>query len=398
MKRPVRVAVVVSHPIQHFCPQYTSWARLPDVDLKVFFASDHGLTAYADAGFQREVTWDRIQLDFPHEFLREARGNPVTNRIDAPDLGDRLSTFAPDVVAVYGYSQQLQRRAVRWAKSSRATVLMTADSELRARRSWPVRALKALVVPSLLKDVTLFLTLGDANEAYYRRYGVSDERLVRCFLPIDVDHYDSVIARRECSRHSVRSALGIPAQHTVLLTVGKLVPRKRQADLIEFSNSLQGQRDGVTVVLAGSGPEEASLRALTSRLGPGGVVFAGFVPPQRLAEYYCAADVYIHCSDDEPHSLAITEATYCGLPVVLSDRCGSYGPTDDVQPGVNGFVYRCGDVSDLSRYIEQALENGVRSRMGEASSRIARAHQVLAHGAGLTQALTLAQPNGARPS
>ena len=72
---------------------------------------------------------------------------------------------------------------------------------------------------------------------------------------------------------------------------------------------------------------------------------------------YCAADVYVHCSDNEPHSLAITEAIYCGLPVVLSDRCGSYGPTDDVQPGINGFVYRCGDVSDLSRCIVTRSKN-----------------------------------------
>jgi hypothetical protein len=36
--------------------------------------------------------------------------------------------------------------------------------------------------------------------------------------------------------------------------------------------------------------------------------------------------------------------------------------------------------------------------MGEASSRIGRAHQALAHGAGLVQALALVQTNWARPS
>ena len=117
----------------------------------------------------------------------------------------------------------------------------------------------------------------------YRRYGISDKRFVRCFLPIDVGYYDSIVARRECCRREVRSALGIPANHKVLLTVGKLLPRKRQADLVRLSNSLQGQRNDVTVLLAGSGPDEASLRAMAHRLEPGGVVFAGFVPPHLLA-------------------------------------------------------------------------------------------------------------------
>jgi glycosyltransferase involved in cell wall biosynthesis len=392
MSRTFRVVVVASHAIQHFCPQYTSWAKLPHVDLHVLLASDHGLSAYADRGFGRDVKWEGIRLDFPHEFLRGATGRAVADDIDATDLADRLSTFSPDAVVVYGYSQRLQRRAVRWATAAGAAVLMTSDSELRAPRSRPVRALKSMVVPFLVKDVTLFLTVGDANEAYYRHYGISDHRFVRCPLPIDVGHYDSVIVRRRQCRDDVRSKLGIPAHHKVVLSVGKLLPRKRQADLVECSNSLHNDRDDVTVVLAGSGPEEQSLRTSARRLGAGGVVFAGFVPPERLAEYYCAADVYVHCSDNEPHSLAISEAIYCGLPVVLSDRCGSYGPTDDVQPGRNGFVYRCGDVREMSLRIMHVLDDEPHyAHMCRASMCIGRAHQALAHGAGLAQALALMQ-------
>jgi len=392
MSRTFRVAAVVSHPIQHFCPQYSSWAKLPHVDLKVFFASDHGVSAYADAGFGRDVKWDGIQLDFPHEFLREAAGKAVTPRIDAPDLGARLTAFSPDVVVAYGYSQQLQRRAVRWARSAGVPVLMMSDSELRASRTWPVRVTKAVVIPWLLKDVTLFLTLGDANEAYYRHYGVSDDRFVRSSFPIDVRHYDSIVAKRQCVRDRVRAALDIPADHTVVLTVGKLVPRKRHADLVRFSNSLQSHRGNVTVVIAGTGQEEHALRTLAHRSGAGGVVFAGFVSPERLAEYYSAADIYVHCSANEPHSVAITEAVYSGLPVVVSDRCGSYGPTDDVQPGVNGFVYRCGDLREMSQRIMHILDDGdLHTDMCGASTRIGAAHQALAHGQGLVDALTRVQ-------
>jgi glycosyltransferase involved in cell wall biosynthesis len=392
MSRTFRVAVVVSHPIQHLCPQYGSWARLPHVDLKVFFASDHGLSAYEDPGFGRDVRWDGIQLDFPHAFLHDAAGKAVTDRIDAPDLGERLSAFSPHVVVAYGYSQKVQRRAVRWARSARVPVLMVSDSELRASRPWPVRVTKAVVIPWLLKDVTLFLTVGDANEAYYRHYGVSDDRFVRCSFPIDVRHYDSIIARRQCVRERLRAELGLPADHKVLLTVGKLVPRKRHADLVRFSNALQQHRGNVTVVIAGTGQEDNALRSLAQRTGTGGVVFAGFVSPERLAEYYCAADVYVHCSANEPHSLAITEAVYSGLPVVLSDRCGSYGPTDDVQPGVNGFVYRCGDVPDMSQRIMHVLDDSdLHAQMSGASTRIGAAHQTLAHGQGLVHALTRVQ-------
>lgn len=390
MSRAVRVAVVISHPIQHFCPQYTSWAALPGVDLRVFFASNYGLVAYKDKNFARVVKWDGIKLDFPHEFLRGAEGKALGNSVDATDLAERLSAFSPDAVVVYGYSQALQRRALRWTRSATIPALMISDSELRAPRDWVKRAVKAIILPLIFRNVNLFLTVGDANEAYYRNYGVSDDRFIRCFYPIDVRHYDSIVAKRDEHRNQIRSQLKIPANHKVLLMVGKLVPWKRQADLVNVSNSMQSEHDDVTVVVAGTGPDEASLRAATRRVGVGGVLFAGFVAPEVLAKYYCAADIYVHCSEREPHSLAISEAIYCGLPVILSNRCGSYGPTDDVRPGHNGFVYRCGDVRDMFRHLLHVLgDRDVHARMCEASRRIGQQHQQLAHGMALTQALAV---------
>jgi glycosyltransferase involved in cell wall biosynthesis len=390
MRKAFRVAVVISHPIQHFCPQYSSWATLPGVDLKVFFASKHGLVAYDDKNFGRIVKWDGIKLDFPHEFLHDADGKAIGPAIDSTDLAERLSVYSPDVVVVYGYSQALQRRALRWAKSKSVPALMFSDSELRAARSWVKRLVKAIILPPVFRNASLFLSVGDANEAYYRNYGVSDDRMIRCFFPIDVSHYDSVLANRDECRNRIRSLLGIPADHRVLLMVGKLVSWKRQVDLVRFSNAMQDERDDVTVVLMGTGSAEASLRAVTRRVGVGGVMFGGFVSPELLAEYYCASDIYVHCSDREPHSIAISEAIYCGLPVVLSNRCGSYGPTDDVQPGLNGLVYRCGDIRHMSARLLHVLNDfELHERMSEASKRIGREHQALAHGMALTQALAV---------
>ena len=131
----IRLAIVVSHPIQYFCPQYSSWARLEGVELRVFFASRQGLDAYHDEGFAGSVQWEGLVLDFPHEFLAESGKRPVTPVIDAPEVEERLAAFRPDALCVYGYSQLLQRRAAAWARRAGASVLMFSDSELRSKRS-----------------------------------------------------------------------------------------------------------------------------------------------------------------------------------------------------------------------------------------------------------------------
>ena len=385
-----RVAVVVSHPIQYFCPQYSSWAMLPGLDLFVLFASDQDLKPYEDRGFGRKIHWEGLKLDFPHRFLPGAEAKSVDRKIDSTELEAQLKAFEPDLLIVYGYWQRLQRRARKWANRSEVSCAMISDAELRTRRSRMKRVVKWIVLPRLFRRVSFFLTVGDANEAYYRNYGVSDDRFVRCFFPIDREHYDSVIAKRRVVRSRVRASLGIPDSHKVILNVGKLVPGKRQQDLVRFSNEIQGRRDDTTVILAGSGLDDNRLRALCQHHGPGGVIFAGFVPPEVLAEHYCAADVYVQCSDHDRHSLAISEAIYCGLPVVISDRCGSYGPTDDVRHGLNGLVYECSNTNDLAHHLLYVLNNDqVYKRMETASKRISRCNQALAHGEALEHCISV---------
>jgi hypothetical protein len=68
-----------------------------------------------------------------------------------------------------------------------------------------------------------------------------------------------------------------------------------------------------------------------------------------------------------------------------------------VQPGFNGFVYRCGDVGEMSRHIMQVLDDqDLSARMCQASTCIGRQHQALAHGKALAQALTILESDGRR--
>ena len=384
----IRLAIVISHPIQHFCPQYSSWSRIEGIDLRVFFASQHGLATYFDKDFAASIRWDGLALDFPHEFLPGAAEQPITLSLDVPSLGERLAEFSPHVLCVYGYSQRLQRRAASWARNAKVPLLMVMDSQLRSKRSWIKRALKAVLLPRLLGNVERFLTVGDANEAYLRHYGIADERFVRCYFPIDVECFDQVQETRSDSRRAVRSQHGIPDHHHVILMVGKLAERKRQQDLVAFANQIGRIRDDVTVLLAGSGQREQELQRLIQTRGPGGVILAGFVQPKVLAGYYAAADIYVHCSEFDPYPLAVSEAVYSGLPVVLSDRCGNFGPSDSVRPGLNGYVYPCGDVDTMASALTRLLESPDRlAAMGRTSGSIGKSNQRLAHGDALLQAL-----------
>jgi glycosyltransferase involved in cell wall biosynthesis len=388
MAKP-RIAIVVSHPIQHFCPAYSSFARESYWDVAVGFASKSGFVKQWDPSFGREIAWEDMKLDFPHTFLNGDAALPISGQLDAPTLPQWLSDFAPSVLIMYGYSQRLQRRALRWAHQAHCPVLMVSDSEARHGASVVRRTLKSVVLPLMYRRVSGFLSVGDANEDYYQQYGVPAHRLFRSPFPIDRDRFEDAYRRRDALRESGREELGVLPDDVLCGMVGKLVARKRQVDAIGALDHLPALGRNLTVVLVGSGEDEAQLRAQASALKKHRVIFAGFTQPRLLPQLYAAMDLYVHCSAEDPHPLAISEAIYMGLPVIVSDRCGSYGPSDDVQPGRNGFVYPCADSSALARLMGRFAEcPSLRQDLGQASRAIALATQAQAHGGGLRAALT----------
>jgi glycosyltransferase involved in cell wall biosynthesis len=76
----------------------------------------------------------------------------------------------------------------------------------------------------------------------------------------------------------------------------------------------------------------------------------------------------------------VSEAIFMGLPVIVSDRCGSYGTDDDVRPGVNGFVYPCGKAAILADYLMRLFrDEDLRLEMGDASHRIGSEQQSITY-------------------
>src|SRR5262245_10159772 len=351
------VAVVVSHPIQHFCPMYGSIARSEVCRIKVFFASSAGLNSQWDPNFQRHIRWEGLTLDFPHTFLNGGKSLPLGESVDAPDLERALDEYGPDVVTVYGYAQPLQRRARRWAISRGRRVFMTSDADNRRRQGLLKRMAKRIVLPGIYRDVDCFLTVGDANETQYAAYGARPEHMFRAPFPVDRDLLEPVFSAKRTHGRRLRSELAISEDALVISVIGKLVPWKRQHDLIEALALLDELPQRLCALIIGTGQEDGNLRCAMSRLRRQQVLLMGFVQPRDLARYYAATDIYVHASSVEPHSLAVSEAIYMGCPVIISDRCGSYGTTDDVQPGRNGFVYQCGDVSALAAAIRRLAES-----------------------------------------
>src|ERR1700686_2068299 len=74
--RRLRLAYLVSHPIQYQAPMLRRIAQEPDIDLTVFFGSDFSVRGSKDVGFGVGVNCDVPLLEgYRHEFLPALRDN-----------------------------------------------------------------------------------------------------------------------------------------------------------------------------------------------------------------------------------------------------------------------------------------------------------------------------------
>ena len=125
---------------------------------------------------------------------------------------------------------------------------------------------------------------------------------------------------RPLDQAACRIELGLPLDQPVLACVGALIERKGQCFAIEALT----QVPGAILVLAGAGPDEGRLRALTASLGlTQRVRFLGAVPHGDLPVVLSAADLFVLPTASEGLANAWVEALACGTPVVTTPLPGA---------------------------------------------------------------------------
>jgi glycosyltransferase involved in cell wall biosynthesis len=342
----------------------------------VFFCSRIGLQEYFDKDMGIVIRWaDDLTGGFDHEFLPEAGEIKDTRfrSVDNPSVTAALKTFAPEVVMVYGYIQLTALRALTWCRMHGVPVLMTTDSNAVTTRSPVKRFLRQMVLRPVLAQVSGFLTVGDQNEEALARLGVPQRKMHRSAFTIDERRYRDVRSQLAARRARIRREHSIPNDAFVGITVGKLIARKRTEDAVQAfaavaSTGKLGRRDA-RLLVCGNGPDLEMVKGLVRAGAP--AILAGFVNVDRLPDHFAAADILVHPAGRDPHPLICSEAACMGLPMILSDRVGTIGPTDISRRGENALIYPCGDISALADCIVRLAEDGhLLAEMSKASLRI----------------------------
>ena len=358
--RAVRLAYVVSHPIQYQAPLLRRIAAERGIDLTVFFGSDFSVRGYKDEGFGVEVKWDvPLLVGYKYEFLPRVR-DKGTEGVFSPisrGLMRWLKTF--DVVWVHGYSTVNQLHAILAAKALGIPVLVRSDSWLSDRpRGGTKLALKQVFFAGLRKLIDGVLVSGTPSHAYWQHYFGADFPMFLMPYAVDNRWFQERVCEAAQRQTDLQAKLGLQAGRPVILFASKLQARKHCDDLIAAYASLSpdvGLAPEPYLLIVGDGEERVALEAQAAATGLDSIRFCGFANQSALPGLFELATVFVLPARHEPWGLIVNEVMNAARPVIVSDEVGAH--FDLVTNGVEGYVFPVRDVEALANALRRILAN-----------------------------------------
>jgi glycosyltransferase involved in cell wall biosynthesis len=159
-------------------------------------------------------------------------------------------------------------------------------------------------------------------------------------------------------RDELRRSFGLNG--ATLAFAGRLTAQKSLGNALE---AVAGS-DGVTLVIAGEGPDREPLETRARELAiDDRVSFLGAQPRRRVVELFRAADATILSSSWENFPHTVVEALAVGTPVLAME---AGGVAEAVHDGVNGLLVPPGDTTGLTEavrryFADEELRNRLRA-------------------------------------
>lgn len=167
-----------------------------------------------------------------------------------------------------------------------------------------------------IKGAQAYISPSQVTDEYIRFYGGKNVRIHR--YPFSSLFKNDIIKNQlsEQDKVEIRKKLFIKESH-VVLAVGQFIYRKG-FDLLLKAAYTMDKSIGIYIV---GGKPTAEYIQMQKKYNLTQVHFVGFKTKEELAEYFNAADLFVHPTREDIWGLVINEAMAHGLPIVTTNKC-----------------------------------------------------------------------------
>jgi glycosyltransferase involved in cell wall biosynthesis len=259
-----------------------------------------------------------------------------------------VNKFKPNVINLPGYYEPAMNVVLFYCRFQGIKVIISADSTEGDNPNVGWReALKRFVV----SKAQGFFCYGSKSAEYILKLGMKPGQILVANNSVDNDRVDNVHAEALKTRETVKYSYKLRKYNFIY--VGRLIDVKNLDNLLTAYKPLANSDWGLIVL--GDGSEEIKLKKYKSDNNLGGICFIEGQPWYDVPKILALADVFVLPSYSEPWGLVVNEAMACGLPVIVSNKCGS--AYDAVQEGINGYTFNPYNIEELTLVFKKFVDS-----------------------------------------
>ncbi|MCC5803216.1 glycosyltransferase family 4 protein [Rossellomorea vietnamensis] len=282
------------------------------------------LTVYYMAETESDRHWDVNLMNFSHKhfidkgFYKNYKG---IHWHFNPKLLKLIKKNNFEIVVVGGIASPTHWITPFLLRKNQCKILSVESNPFsEVRKSKAARVFKA----KLLDKYDAFQVTGERAVDYISQISNESGQKTILKLPnlIDEDSLMLTDKNKKEIRKQIRQRYQIKDTEQLWVCPARLEPVKGLDIFLPSTKKLEN----VKILVAGDGKEKNKLEDMvkTQKLP---VEFLGHVDPNQMANLYYSADLFVLPSIQDPSPLSPIEASYIGLPMLLSTRIGNF---DDV--------------------------------------------------------------------
>lgn len=255
--------------------------------------------------------------------------------------------FKPQTIFVLGYTDELSLTGLIAGRLLGARVYFVSDNKADDQ---PRNPKKEKVKSKLVRRFDGALVAGERHKAYYAGLGVPARAIELGWDVVDNDYFAARAAAFRRKSGLLRKLNVVPEKYVLL--VSRMVQLKRVGLALELFAASELPQRGVHLVIIGDGPEAALIRARIADLQlETKVSIRAEVKNTMMPLFYSQAEALLLVSEYDRWGLVVSEAMACGIPALVTPRCGCAG--EIVHHGEDGFVWDGENVDEGAALLNQ---------------------------------------------
>ncbi len=354
-KQKKRVLVISTHPIQYHVSLFSYLSIESNFELCVFYTLGKEKNSITENDFGIIENWNLdLYNGYKFVYITNISIRPSSRKfwgIQNPELLTRATEYNPDIIVVYGWKYFSHLRLMTFFKGKTTIVFRGDSTTIDDKKSFIGSRFRYIILNIIYRYIDYAFSPGKESDKYFKKSGLKDNQIIRVEHAIDVNRFISNTTEEKMGISYVKYLYNIHDGQTVFLFAGKFIDKKNPFLLINAFLEILRMGKDVQLLLVGDGRLKGKILSWIQTLEydvSSKIHIIPFKDQKELKLFYKAASVYVLPSQgpNETWGLSVNEALACGIPVLVSDKCGC--ANDLVIDGINGHIFESNNLQDLT--------------------------------------------------